>query len=1842
MSPMNLKWRIFACSVALGVAIVASGGKARANLYVDCVDATTGSSVDYVSTTTEAFTLDVYAVVIDPSGSFNSADAFNALYASFQTTSSTLKGDVSLVSVNTGGSPNYLFTRTTVTKTGQPFTAANGTTAFGGTSPTDTSTTGAARWFEVQTNLSNFYTQSSAPAAAEATYVSSTGLALSSSAGAAGCEFLIGQIKVNFAPYQSSWGTLSSPTTTALAITAKSTGSVYAWATSAAPSGQAAAGSGASSTGEIVGQGLAGGFNLALQPMTFAFPQPAPTPYTLSAAATRHTLIVGGSTSVTVTLADTGGTANGNLSYSGLSAASAAPGSIFGSATSGNLSYGNSASNIGLGFSSTAAGAFSLTPTASVSAAGGTVLSGTTADSVTVLNHSNPALSVGGGNNQTVIVGAGGVTAGFVLSNAGTNLSPLDVNSLSAGLSGSSGTAVVASGGTASYSAALNAGTIGLGQSQSFSLNAGDQQALPGANALSPFSRTVTLNVLGHSNAALSLAGGNNQTVIVNASGVTAGLALSNAGTNIAPLDVNSLSAGLSGSSGTAVVASGGTASYSAALSTGVIGLGQSQSFSLNAGDQQALLGSGSMSTYSRTVTLNVLGHSNAALNLLSGNNQTVIVGAGSITAGLSLSNAGVNIAPLDVNSLSAGLSGASGTAAVASGGTASYTAALATGTVGLSQFQLFSLNAGDQQALPGANSLNHLSQVVTLNVLGHANAALNIAGGNNQTVIVGAGGVTAALSLSNSGSNLSPLDVNTLSAGLSGSSGTAVVASGGTASYSAALNAGAIGLGQSQSFSLKAGDQQALPGANPLSLLSRTVTLNVLGHSNAALSLAGGNNQTVIVGAAGVTAGLSLSNAGTNLSPLDVNSLSAGLSGASGTAVVASGGTAAYAAALGTGTIGLGQSQSFSLNAGDQQALLGAGALSPYSQTVTLSVLDHAAATAAVTGGNGFLGHAGGTASATILLSNSAGVRSDLQVSAMPAISGGSVSGGPGTPYYLSPGGSQSYSATFSVGSTAGSFSDAVTFAQVGDRQSLLGAAPLHSLSTAIVTGSVFSGSAIWTGTTDNSWNTNANFNDLNAAGVHAAPGLFAGFNDSLVLNDSAANRTLNLNGATPYLSSLTVGTSSGSGYALGQGTGGSLVMNNGANSAAINVTAGQQTISAPVSLASPLNINFSGAAGLVLSGNLSEASPGQGLTISGGGRLTLGGTSSYTGGTTVSQGTLNVTGAMLGGGNIVLASNAVLSGSGVVLGNVSGAVSSTINASGNLSLGDSTSFTGFNQAGTLVVGPNRVTLKSAGFANLGSLTTIGGGTLSAPNGISLGVGCNLSGSGTVLAAVAAGNSSTINATGNLALGDSAAYDGFVSAGRLYTNANTVTLNTSNAAGNQNAVALGSLTQINGGGLVAPNGILLGNGYNLVTNDSGGTVSGGTASRFLNRGNVQGPSSASSNYLIFNMLFKGSTGQSSGRIGFLGGYATGDSPGVNTQDGVTLLGGSGTEFDIGGTTPGNSPNNYGQLNIAANPSDPADQGNLTLLPGTSLKVVDWNGFVPGAGETFTVLTWTGTLSGSASLAIDPAFAAEGVRLTPVWNANSLVLDVNSGHAEWAVANGSWATASNWKDSVSGGATLPPGLSGVVTDTATFGAAVSQGTAGVALNGVAPELSNIIFNNPNTSYTILQGTGTTGLTLTGTGGSSPAAITVISGSHRITAPISLLSNLDVSSSGSLELAGNLSDGGLGKSLTVDGGELTLSGTGSYRGGTFVNSGTLILDNAQAIQDDTSLVVGAGAASLFAPALAEPSVASLTGVTAVPEPSVIWLLAVAAIAWLSFRQETRAAMLGKLKGAACPK
>ena len=97
------------------------------------------------------------------------------------------------------------------------------------------------------------------------------------------------------------------------------------------------------------------------------------------------------------------------------------------------------------------------------------------------------------------------------------------------------------------------------------------------------------------------------------------------------------------------------------------------------------------------------------------------------------------------------------------------------------------------------------------------------------------------------------------------------------------------------------------------------------------------------------------------------------------------------------------------------------------------------------------------------------------------------------------------------------------------------------------------------------------------------------------------------------------------------------------------------------------------------------------------------------------------------------------------------------------------------------------------------------------------------------------------------------------------------------------------------------------------------------------------------------------------------------------------------------------------------------------------------------------------------------------------------------------------------------------------------------------------------------------------------------------------------------------------------SLTKIGtGELILSGTDTYKGGTTVDAGTLAIKTASALPDGTKLTVAAGGTFIFDPALAEPVVGSAVtaGVAAVPEPGTLALLAAGGVVLLPGRRKKK--------------
>ena len=131
------------------------------------------------------------------------------------------------------------------------------------------------------------------------------------------------------------------------------------------------------------------------------------------------------------------------------------------------------------------------------------------------------------------------------------------------------------------------------------------------------------------------------------------------------------------------------------------------------------------------------------------------------------------------------------------------------------------------------------------------------------------------------------------------------------------------------------------------------------------------------------------------------------------------------------------------------------------------------------------------------------------------------------------------------------------------------------------------------------------------------------------------------------------------------------------------------------------------------------------------------------------------------------------------------------------------------------------------------------------------------------------------------------------------------------------------------------------------------------------------------------------------------------------------------------------------------------------------------------AGDTPGAFSDTVTFASAGDRQSLPGGTIRRARFRPITG------NVYSGKAQWNATSGDWTTA-NWLDTVGGGPSAALGLAGYATDTATFGTAVGSGTAVVSLNSAAPVLSNLIFSNSNASYMLVQGTGATGLILTGT------------------------------------------------------------------------------------------------------------------------------------------------------------
>jgi len=150
------------------------------------------------------------------------------------------------------------------------------------------------------------------------------------------------------------------------------------------------------------------------------------------------------------------------------------------------------------------------------------------------------------------------------------------------------------------------------------------------------------------------------------------------------------------------------------------------------------------------------------------------------------------------------------------------------------------------------------------------------------------------------------------------------------------------------------------------------------------------------------------------------------------------------------------------------------------------------------------------------------------------------------------------------------------------------------------------------WNVDASGNWSLSTNWNPA------AVPGNAAGDVVGLTNNITAA-RTVTIDTTSRTVGALNIGDSNNThAFTLGASGGAGLTFNNGGSGAALTELGTiQDTVSTPVTLADNLTVNVGGQ--LSISGPISESGGSRSLTKSGLGYLTLGGTNTYAGDTTV-----------------------------------------------------------------------------------------------------------------------------------------------------------------------------------------------------------------------------------------------------------------------------------------------------------------------------------------------------------------------------------------------------------------------------------------------------------------------------------------------------------------------------------------------------------------------------------------------------------------------------------------------
>ena len=433
----------------------------------------------------------------------------------------------------------------------------------------------------------------------------------------------------------------------------------------------------------------------------------------------------------------------------------------------------------------------------------------------------------------------------------------------------------------------------------------------------------------------------------------------------------------------------------------------------------------------------------------------------------------------------------------------------------------------------------------------------------------------------------------------------------------------------------------------------------------------------------------------------------------------------------------------------------------------------------------------------------------------------------------------------------------------------------------------------------------------------------------------------------------------------------------------------------------------------------------------------------------------------------------------------------------------------------------------------------------------------------GSIIGGTLMGSSSgelTVNTVENLTIGSVIADNGGPTA-LVKTGSGTLTLTggdtfTGNVYLNQGTLVYAPTSNLTYGGAISGIGGLSKSGSATLTLTGSNTYSGPTT---ISQGHlaVNGELLSSGNVQVNNATLTG-TG-SVGNVFVNGGGTLAVGDGLNTMSAAALtLTASSFLTDYTSAAGYNPlavsgavtlPNSGVTLNLTGGSNT---SGTYHLMSYGSLSGLSSSTFTiagsPSAGDTFSVVADAG-----ATNYLDFVISINGR-----WNHNG---------------SGTWSSSGNWaNNNVPGGTAL---------DTAVFGPVLSSGTATVTLDSNR-SVSSLGFSTTaaGASYVIAASAGST-LALANPAGSA-ATISDSGGNHTVGAAITLGSNLSVSvTSGSvLTIAGGIGQGGGNQSLSVSGGgELILSGTDTYTGGTTVSGGTLEFASPSAMPTTGIIIVG---------------------------------------------------------------